>query len=186
MATPVKEQLNYDWQKAQEVGSQKLERLREILKVASLEVVSELKGGSSEIETVGRGALANLIISLKQPAAAEPADTVPAESDAHTLIVVASQTAEPAAAPTWRQLLNELVSLVRDRRGDLLQLVRHQFEIYVHKVDADLNQEYGDRYEQLKAQFKKARDRYGLNRQPAPTEATSAAAQPVELEVLEN
>jgi hypothetical protein len=185
MTTPVKERLNYDWQKAQEVGSQKLERLREILKTASQEVVSELKGGSSEIETVGRGALANLIISLKQPAA-ESAAAAPVESDEHTLIVIASQTAEPAAAPTWRQLLSDLVGLVRDRRGDLLQLVRHQFQIYLQKVDTDMNQEYGDRYEQLKAQFRKARDRYGVSRQGTSAAAEPAAAQPVEVEVLED
>lgn len=185
MTTPVKEQLTYDWQKAQEVGSQKLERLREILKMASQEVVSELKGGSSEIETVGRGALANLIISLKQPAD-EPATAAPADSDEHTLIVIASQTAEPTVAPTWRQLLSDLVGLVRDRRGDLLQLVRHQFQIYLQKVDTDMNQEYGDRYEQLKAQFRKARDRYGVSRQGTSAAAESAAAKPVEVEVLED
>ncbi|MBD0267873.1 MAG: hypothetical protein ICV77_06210 [Cyanobacteria bacterium Co-bin8] len=186
MTTSVKEQLNTDWQKAQEVGGQRASRLREILKSASSEAFTELKGGSSEIRELSREALAGLITYLKTQDASGEATRGPqvsaVESDLILIEAQAGGETTEKALPSWRQLLTELFGLVRDRRADWIQLLGQQVNRYTVKVDSELTQEYGDRYQRVKEQFQKAR-RYGV---AAPSASTKTPATPVEIEVLED
>lgn len=191
MTTSVKEQFTQDWQKAQQVSSQKASRLREILKEASSEAFAELKGGSFEIREVSRGALTNLIFHLKEQDFSGTA-APEAVSDRTDLAAVAQPAERPAL--TWRQLLVEFATLVRERRADWMQLLRQQFKRYAVQVDSDMVQEYGERYEQLKTQFKKAQARYwsaarqaqGQPQRQTQGAGNDAAAKPIEIEVLDD
>lgn len=188
MTPSVKDQLGHDWQKAQDVSHQRAARLRDIFKTASSEAFSELKSGSSEVQAVGRNALAKLIIYLKEQdlsgAATAPEQEV--ASDSAVILVegeVADSTpvSDEAALPSWRQLFAELLELIRDRRTDWRQFLHLQFHRYTTKVEGDLTQEYGERYQRLKTQFKKAQA-HVQKAQPKP----ETTATQVEVEVLEN
>lgn len=183
MTASVREQFTQDWQKAQQVGNQKASRLRDIFKAASSEAVAELKGGSFEIREVGREALTNLVLRLKEQDVNGVAPE--AVSDRTEVTAAAPQAERPVLS--WRQLLVEFAALIRDRRGDWMRLLRQQFQRYAARVDSDMTREHGERYEQLKAQFKKAQARYWAAaeqmRKPAQG-AAEAPAHPVDIEVL--
>lgn len=188
MTASVKEQFTQDWQKAQQVGSHKVSRLREIFKEASSEAVSELKDGSCEIRQVGREALTNLIFHLKEQDFSGSAPSPGVVRDRTETIVVAVPQAERPVM-TWRQILVEFATLVRERRTDWMQLLRQQFQRYAGRVDGDMGQKYGERYEQLKAQFKKAQARYWATAQPVRSRegaGQETAARPVDVEVLDD
>lgn len=184
MATSVKEQLGTDWQKAQEASAQRLSRIQRIVKAAASEALSEIKTGSSEVQGLSREALANLVDSLKeQDAIASPQD---APINSNVILIeggVAEGTSGEKALPTWRQLLTDLFGLVRERRTEWLQLLREQVKRYPTKVDQDLTVEYGDRYQRIKDQFKKAQSRYQTT---AKGMKVDAPAKPVEVEVLDD
>ncbi|MBD0335603.1 MAG: hypothetical protein ICV62_08945 [Cyanobacteria bacterium Co-bin13] len=190
MSTSVKEQLNTDWQKAQEVGSQRASRLREILKSASSEAFTELRGGSSEVRELSRAALANLITYLKTQDLGGEAAPAPQDSAlANDLILIEAQAREETVEkdiPSWRQLLTELFGLVRNRRADWMQFLGQQVNRYSAKVDSELTQEYGDRYQRVKEQVQKARSRYGAAPSASTQASSEAPATPVEIEVLED
>jgi hypothetical protein len=187
MTTFAKEQLKTDWQKAQAVSSERAARLREILKAASSEALTELKGGSSELGGVSRSALASLITYLKTQDLSGTTATPSADSTLATDRVLSAAEAGPEVAekdlPSWRQLLVELFGVVRDRKSDWLLLLRQQFNLYSQKVDSNLTQEYGDRYQRVKEQVQQVRTRYGSTRTQNPAEA---AATPVQVEVLDD
>ncbi|HEY9880627.1 MAG TPA: hypothetical protein V6D29_19375 [Leptolyngbyaceae cyanobacterium] len=174
MTTSVKEQFGTDWQQAQEVSAQRLSRIREIVKAAASEAFSEFKTGSTEVRGLSRKALASLVVSLRE-------QDVPANGSATLQDRVAG--ADEKELPTWRQLLTELFGLVRERRVEWLQLFREQAKRYPTKVDQDLSAKYGDRYQQVKDQFKKAQARYQTTANRAKAKAP---AQRVEVEVLED
>jgi hypothetical protein len=188
MTTFAKEQLKTDWQKARKVSSQRASRLSEILKSAGSEAFTELKGGSSEIGGLSRSALANLITYLKTQDLSGEAATTPQDTalEYDRVLAGAENSAETAEQdlPSWRQLLVELVGVVRDRKSDWLRFFNQQFNRYSQKVDSDLTEEYGDRYQRVKEQVQKVRARYGA----AATASTPAetAATPVQVEVLED
>ena len=73
MTNTVQDRVKTEWEKAQKEGSQRLERIRDIVKAAAIETLSELREGSGEIETQGRKTLAEMIEQLKANEAADAA-----------------------------------------------------------------------------------------------------------------
>lgn len=65
MSEVVKERIAADLQKAKEEGSLRSERIREIVKEAVAQAVSEIKQGSGEIRTIARDAISAVIELLK-------------------------------------------------------------------------------------------------------------------------
>ncbi|HEY9762777.1 MAG TPA: hypothetical protein V6D07_09635 [Trichocoleus sp.] len=181
MTTSVKEQLGTDWQKTQAVSAQRFSRIQKIVKAAASEAFSEFKIGATEVRGLSHKTLANLVAYLK----AQDAIASPQATPASSVTLIEGEVAEvdEKALPTWRQLLVELFGLARERRAEWLQVLREQVKRYPRKLDQDLTVEYGDRYQRVKDQFKKAQARYQSVTSPVKAEAP---AKPVEVEVLED
>jgi hypothetical protein len=89
-------------------------------------------------------------------------------------------------APTWRELAQDAVSVLRDRKGDWLHQLKHHWETNLNQFDADMTADHGDRYRQLKTVVQSVIGWVkGTIAQPAPAHEESAT-KPVVIEVLDD
>jgi hypothetical protein len=190
MTNTVQDRVKTEWEKAQKEGGQRLDRIREIVKAAATEALSELRDGSSEIETQGRKTLAEMIEQLRSN---EAADAAAAEAVADAVVdAVASESldaetaaAPEAAAPTWVQILADLRYLVNDRKGDWAQRILTNLEVQIDRFDAEMATEYSDRYGVFRPVVRGFRSLVALasSRLAQPTEPTTPT--PIAIEVLD-
>lgn len=66
MANNIKEQIKADLQQAKQTGHVRTERVREIVRDAVSQVISELKEGSSELRTIVRDAVSTVVENLQE------------------------------------------------------------------------------------------------------------------------
>lgn len=184
MTTPVKERIQSELEQAKSESKQRAGRIGNILKDAAVLTFDELKGGSAELNVLTRKSLAELLEELKEAeddTATVEMPTVDAEA------VEAEATAEPSL-PTWKELITHAIAIVRDRKGDWFQQLKAYLSKNAAKYDADMTEEYGDRYVNTKT---KARSLLGKLvawvEAKAQTNAatTSADSQPVNIEVVD-
>jgi hypothetical protein len=186
MTNTVQDKVKTDWEKAQKEGGHRLDRIREIVKAAAIEALSELKEGSTEIESMGRQSLAEMIAQLKAKEAAE-ADTIVVE---HLVETKVDEAAEAAAsetkAPTWQEILAEVLNLANDRKATWAEQFLAHLQGQMDKFDADMSTEYGDRYRPFQPVVRGLRSLLNLayTRVAQPTAATST--QPISIEVLDD
>ncbi len=196
MATAVSEKVKADWKKAQQESGHRVSRLRTIVAQAATEAFSEIKGGSSELETLGRQSLAEMIAQLHTPDAAtetpttESTATVASEAlEANTEVqaVVPVPVQTETSAPTWAELFATVINLVKTRKTDWGQALLTRLDTQLERFDADMTTEYGARY-RLFQPFVWGLRRVvalGLDRLTEPA-ATAAPTAPVTIEVLDD
>ncbi|TVQ11539.1 MAG: hypothetical protein EA368_05350 [Leptolyngbya sp. DLM2.Bin27] len=184
MANPVQDRVKTDWVKVQQEGGQRASRIREIVKAAAAEALAELREGSSEIETQGRKTLAEMIDQLR---ANEAADAAAAEAVAEAVAdAVEAEAAVPEPpAPTWTQIFADLRYLANDRKVDWAQSLLTKVQTQVDRFDADMANEYGDRYGVVRPLVRGFRSLVALVYSKIGQAAEPAAPTPVVIEVLD-
>ncbi len=196
MATAVSEKVKADWKKAQQESGHRVSRLRTIVTQAATEAFSEIKGGSSELETLGRQSLAEMIAQLHTPdAAATPttdstatgsSEAIEANTEVQAVVPVPAKT--ETSAPTWAELFATVINLVKTRKTDWGQALLTRLYTQLERFDADMEAEYGARY-RLFQPFVGGLRRLvalGLDRLSEPVPSTEASAAPVTIEVLDD
>ncbi|MFH7241419.1 MAG: hypothetical protein ACHWZW_01075 [Spirulina sp.] len=195
MATAVSEKVKADWKKAQQESGHRVSRLRTIVTQAATEALSEIKGGSSELETLGRQSLAEMMAQLQTPDATTPAteatatgSSEPIEANTEVQAVVPVPPKAEASAPTWAELFATVITLVKTRKTDWGQALLTRLHTQLERFDADMEAEYGARY-RLFQPFVWGLRRVvalGLDRLAEPAAAPEAPASPVTIEVLDD
>jgi hypothetical protein len=196
MATAVSEKVKADWKKAQQESSHRVSRLRTIVTQAATEAFSEIKGGSSELETLGRQSLAEMMAQLQHQAAATEDSTTastatgsPEVIEANTEVqAVVTLPATEATAPTWAELFATVINLVKTRKTDWGQALLTRLQTQLERFDADMEAEYGGRY-RLFQPFVWGLRRVvalGLDRLAEPASSPGNSASPVTIEVLDD
>jgi hypothetical protein len=190
MTNTVQDRVKTEWEKAQKEGSQRVERIREIVKAAAVEALAELRDGSSEIETQGRKTLSEMIEQLR---ANEAADAAAAEAVADAVAEAvqaeardAGDTAETEApAPTWAQIFADLRYLANDRKVSWAQQLLSTLQTQIDRFDADMATEYGDRYGFVRPLVRGFRALVALAASKIGQPAEPTAHTPVHIEVLD-
>ena len=186
MPTSVKERLKTELEQAQSEGKQRAGRISDILKAAASMTFEELKEGSAELNVVTRKSVAEILTELQ--------DTPKAQAEATPDATVAVETAAIAdeapfettdAAPTWKSILRNAVAVVRDRRGDWLQVVKARLQNNAANVDQEIMDKYGDRYRQVKQFFQRVVEQINASKSATQSGAASES-QPVSIEVVED
>jgi hypothetical protein len=199
MTNPVQEKVKADLEKAQKEGGQRLDRIRKIVKAAAVEAISELKEGSTEIESLGRKSLADMIAQLKAQEAQEATTTDPLEAD--TIVVeqrvetdlgevavpeAAADEATETKAPTWQEILAEVLNLANERKTGWAQQFLTRLQEQMDRFDGDMATEYGARYNPFRPVVRGLRGLIDLaqSRLVQPKAPTPAA--PITIEVLDD
>ncbi len=192
MTNSVQEKVKTDWEKAQKEGGQRIERIRDIIKAAAAETLSELKGGSSEIESMGRQSLAEMIAQLKAEETAEAAEA----AEADTLVVeqlvdapteeAAETTEDMPPAPTWQEIFAEILHLVSDRKTDWAEDLLARLQKQVAQFDADMVADYGMRYRPFQPLVRALRSLLDLAHSRMAKSNSATPAEPLTIEVLDD
>lgn len=189
----VQEKVKADWEKAQKEGGQRVERIREIVKAAATEALSEIKGGSSELESISRQTLAEMIAQLKAKEAAEADATVVEQTvagqttDADGIGAESTESSDHTpGTPSWQQLLADLFSLANERKGGWAQQVLARIQTQMDRFDADMATEYSDRYQPFRPVVKGLRSLIDLAYAKVATGSQPAPAEPVQIVVLDD
>jgi hypothetical protein len=149
-----------DWEKAQQENRQRLARIGAIVKTAATETLVELKAGSTEIESLSRQSLADMIAELKatdaetpSPSVSEPGEpTVPPVvlSDATEMVVAEVPEPEEAKLPTWTQIVTDLLTLVNQRKAPWTKALLARLQRQVETFDTKMAQDQGERYQSVR------------------------------------
>ncbi|HIK44441.1 MAG TPA: hypothetical protein IGR64_06075 [Leptolyngbyaceae cyanobacterium M65_K2018_010] len=188
MTQTLQEKVKTEWEKAQNQGGQRFERIREIVKSAATETLTELKEGSTEIEALGRQSLAEMIAQLKAKEAA--ADTLGVDPEVQPEVQPEEDPGDAAQAespnphpPTWAEILAEFLALANDRKLDWAQTLLARLQTQMDRFDQDMDQEYGLRYRPFQPLVRGLRSlvnlAYSRMTQPGPNE-------PLTIEVLDD
>ncbi len=179
MTNSVQDKVKADWEKAQQEGSQRINRIREIFQGAAHEALSEIKDGTLEVESLGRQSLAEMIEQLKAKeaaAAGEPAE--PADPAA---------TSAQSTPPSWGDILAEVFNLANDRKASWTADVISHLQNQLTRFDQDMGQTYGDRYRPWQPLIQGLRSLLGVAAQAATSPSQPPTARgPVTIEVLED
>lgn len=181
MTNSVKERIRPELEQAKEESKQRAERISEILKAAASMTFEELKGGSAELNVLTRKSVAELLEELKETPEFEVVDVD--SSQLSTEVIEAESTEK--TAPTWKELLTNALQIVRDRKGDWFQQLKDYWHDNAAKYDADMTEEYGDRYLKVKSVVKQVMDWFKSANQRAKAATTEADVQPVNIEVMD-
>lgn len=191
MTNPVQDRVKTEWEKAQKEGGQRASRIREIVKAAAAEALSELREGSGEIETQGRKTLAEMIAQLRANEAADAAaaeavaDAVAEAVQAESLEAEATVETD-APAPTWAQIFADLRYLANDRKVDWAQQILSGLQTQVDRFDTDMAREYGDRYGVVRPLVRGFRSLVALAYSKLGQPAEPPAPTPVHIVVLDD
>lgn len=204
MTNTVQDKVKSDFEKAQQEGGQRLARIRDIVKAAATEAFSELKDGSTEIESLSRKSLADMIAQIKTQEAAEAAIIETTET---TTVVVEGQVAPPlelsleggesvgesgntaeatAKAPTWQELFADVLNLANERKADWAEQFLVRLQTQMERFDTDMVAEYGGRYRLVQPAVWGLRRLVDLAHRRVAKPSASEPATPVTIEVLDN
>jgi len=191
MTNTVQDHVKAEWQQVQSEGGQRLSRIRDIFKAASSEAFGEIKAGTDEIQTLSRKSLAEMIAQFKAAEATEAAaeaivleTETEIESDTDTSNLALAQETTASEVPTWRQLLVDVWHIANDRKGEWTQHMLARLQLQMDQFDADMTEEYGDRYRPFQRLVKLIRALVdaAYNR----LSQTETEAQPVSVEILDD
>jgi len=186
MTNSVQEKVKTDWEKAQKESGQRIERIREIVKAAAVEALSELKDGSSEIESMSRQSLAEMITELKAKEAAE-AKTIVVENLVESPVDEATEeTKANVSAPTWREIFAEVLTLINDRKIGWAEQLLVRLQTQMAQFDADMTAEYGIRYRPFQPLVRGLRSLLDLAHSHVAKPDQTATAEPLTIEVLDD
>lgn len=172
MTTTTNENTNAAWAQAKQEGGQRAKRIYDIFKAAIAESFGEVKLGSGEFYTIFRKALADWLKAEQNNASPRPAGATPAAA------------VDEETAPTLKDLLSQAAAKVQDRRGDWAQQFKAHWREQAAKLDADMADNYGDRYGKAKSLFQKA-STWLADLETSPTSTVADDVKPVAIEVIE-
>ncbi|MBU6228845.1 MAG: hypothetical protein KGQ93_04035 [Cyanobacteria bacterium REEB459] len=175
MTHSVQDKVKADWEKAQQQGSQRLDRIREILQGAANATFSELKDGTLEVESLGRQSLADVIEQFK-----------PLADSAATDASAAPEAAADTPVPSWSDLVAQLLNLANDRTTALPADVIGQLQEQLQRFDSDMAQTYGDRYRPFQPLIQGLRSLVSLAYQQVTPPPSPADTKPMTIEVLDD
>ncbi len=191
MTTSVKERLQPELQKAKQESQQRAARIGDILKSAASMTFDEIKGGSTELNTLTRRSVAELLEELNE-AEETSQETFEATSDEVSVDNIETQltteVAEPTAAqsaPTWKDLVTIAFQLVRDRRGNWFQQFKSHLNKNAAKFDGDMTEDYGDRYLKVKNVVQQIITRLQKPQSSATSTEAESEVRPVTIEVMD-
>lgn len=180
MTTPVKERLQSELQQAKQETQHRAERISDILKVATSMTFEEIKAGSTELQTLTRQSIAELLEELQASSKEKPSDDgTPENADPQP-----PHQAENSA-PTWRELVNHALEIVRDRKEDWLQQLKGYWHDNVAQFDHDMAEEYGDRYRNTKSFFQQVKSWFLTTHSTNQSSPAEAQNQPIQIEVVD-
>lgn len=182
MTNTVQDRVKTDWEKVQQEGSQRAERIRKIVQAAATEAFGEIKEGSSEFGTLGRKSLAEMIEQLKTKEAEEAA----AEASMANDVVITDEANEASTAPTWAEIFAELRHLANDRKVDWAQQLLSSLQNQIDRFDTDMATDYGDRYGLFRPLVRGFKSVVALIYNKLAQPAESEAPTPVHIEVLDD
>ncbi len=186
MTTSVKEHLQTELQQAQTESKQRASRIGDILKVAASMTFEEIKAGSSELNVSTRKSVAEILEDLQEA----PVTTTHVVTDEVSSVADASaetednSSAAETVVPTWKTILQNALTVVRDRKGDWFQAFRKSVNNNAAKFDHDMTDEYGDLYLKARNFFQRVIEQLKSQSANPETEST-ATSQPVTIEVVD-
>ena len=186
MTTSVKERIKTELEQAQTESKQRASRIGDILKAAASMTFEEIKEGSSELNVSTRKSVAEILEDLHEApegAADVVTDAVNPGAEAATETADDSSDAE-TVVPTWKIILLDVLTVVRDRKGDWFQAFRKSVNNNAVKFDHDMTDEYGDRYLKARNFFQRVVEQLKSPSANPKTEST-ATSQPVTIEVMD-
>lgn len=184
MTTSVKERIQTELEQAQAESKQRANRIGDILKVAASMTFEEIKEGSSELNVTTRKSVAEILEDLHE-ASESTADVVTDEANPgpEAAAAEANSSTSETVVPTWKTILLNALTVVRDRRGDWFQAFRKSVNNNAVKFDHDMTNEYGDRYLKARSFFQQVVEQ--LKSQTASSKPETAPSQPVTIEVID-
>lgn len=188
MTNTVQDPIKADWKAVQDKSSERASRIREIVTGAASEVVTELKDVTVDLQHLSRKSLADMIAQLRarEAADADASNPIPVDDATVALVEVEAPVAE-STVPSWRQLINDLVSLLNTRKGVWTHHLLLQLDRQMAKYDADMTAEYGDRYARTSRIVNRLRSwvQWAAARAQGPVDPKTDAT-PVAIEVLDD
>lgn len=177
-----------DWEKAQQDNRQRLARIGAIVKTAATETLVELKAGTTEIESLSRQSLADMIAELKATDAETPSPsvsesgepTVPSVvlSDATEMVVAEVPEPEEAKLPSWAQIVTDLLTLTNQRKGRWTQALLARLRGQVETFDTKMAQDQGERYQAVRPVVERLRSLLDRAYRRVSVDPESSAAAP--------
>jgi hypothetical protein len=153
MTNDIKTQLQTDFQNAKAQGSTRVARIRDILRSAASQTIDEVKQGSGEIREIATGRFSTVIDTLDDR-------TTNPSSETHS-------TDQRPLKP----LLARLFAAVKTR-------IVTQFKYQTVKLDDDLGERYGDRYQAGKQRLDQVTDQMAERYHQAIAEAKAQGSTP--------
>ena len=178
MTATVKERLRSEFNQAKVDGKQRVERIGRILKDAAELTFDELKEGSTELHVLTRKSLAELLEEVEETSDVANAETTVSKSQRE------GSAASEVVTPTWKELIIHAIAIVRDRKGDWFQQLKEYLNENAIKYDADMTEEYGNRYPKVKSLFKEVFS-WIESKVQANSDTTDSDIQPVNIEVVD-
>lgn len=180
MATSVKERIKTELEQAKSESKQRAERIGNILKDAAVMTFGELKEGSSELNTLTRKSLSDLLEELQE------GDEANTSVDAHSFSSdVDEDVVSEKVALTWKELIVHAITIVRDRKGDWYQQLKDYLRNNASQYDADMTRDYGDRYLKTKSILRKVATWLESKARGQASPAASSDIQPINIEVVD-
>lgn len=118
---------NSRWRHVQATSSERLGRIGQILRIATTEIASEVKSGSSEVNYLSREALTQWIAGQKANSSGSPMAT-------------------PDQPMGWGPIWSEVTQLVQERKSVWGQQLLVRLQAGLARFDAEMSQNFGDRY----------------------------------------
>lgn len=184
MTHSAQDKVKADWEKAQQQGSQRLDRIREIFQSAATAALSELKDGTLEVESLGRRSLADMIDQFKPQESAPPDGASSPSATESTEAEAAIPTDTPA--PSWADILTEVVTLANDRKTVWTTDVISHLQGQLERFDSEMGQTYGDRYRPLQPLIQGLRSLLSLAYQQVTPPPQTPDPKPITIEVLDD
>lgn len=180
MTTPVKERIKTNLEQAQVNGKQRANRIGKILKEAASVTLEEVKEGSSELNLATKKTLTELLEDWQavDDLGQEKDDAVSSATDDDT------SAEQPSTDPSWRAIIRNALSIVRDRRGDWFQAFKAHLHENAVSADRDLTDRYRDRYTIVKRAFQRVVEQVKTQSMKTET-AQQADSQPLKVEIVD-
>jgi hypothetical protein len=155
MANEIKAQLKTELQNAKAQGQTRATRIRDILKTAAAQTIDEVKQGSSEMRNIATGTFSTVVDTL-------------ADDEA-----VSSTEANPSDKRNLKPLLKRLFIAAK------MRLVA-QFKQRAVKLDDELGQRYGDRYQTSKQRIDQVASQVSQRYQQAVATSQAQGSTPLQ------
>lgn len=134
---------NNDLKRIKETGSTRLSRIRDILKLALSETLTEVQHGTGEVREILKESVSTNV---------EPSQAL---SDSVVVETTATET-NPVETPTSPSLASLFLTWLKDKQYSSLSERFQDLKVRMDTLDRQLTERYGDRYQLVKDQANNA------------------------------